>query len=373
MQVSLSESKRPILVQFEVVIKEQSQVEVHSVAGLLGKYHLYLTSHTLIFVGDKNSFQVPLCYVGNFKRSGGFLSSKKLEVITRKSSTLPNYIKETCELQNKPLPPVPEFPKFFLLKFRSEGRDEVHAKLEEALHNRIWERPTKHQEKQKQVQGYGISAIKHSLRQETQDATQTISSFGDLKTLFENSRELAQLANKLKTLDNSDPEILEIQQQMESFGFASGVTKQTAGKNYYQQLAREISDFIYPHLEQKGGALPLVDAYSLYNRARGDLVSPHDMKQASSIMKKLSLPVQLNQLPSGVNILQIGEDSIKQLLHSALGQVQEAGNLTAVQLAEAMQINVLIAKQLLVEGEAKGDLARDEGIEGLHFYINILK
>lgn len=54
--------------------------------------------------------------------------------------------------------------------------------------------------------------------------------------------------------------------------------RDTTGKNYHSELAREIEKFMNNVINEFGGVLALVDVYCLYNRARGtDLISPDDL------------------------------------------------------------------------------------------------
>mmetsp|Transcript_4016 Transcript_4016/g.3821 ORF Transcript_4016/g.3821 Transcript_4016/m.3821 type:complete len:166 (+) Transcript_4016:652-1149(+) len=160
---------------------------------------------------------------------------------------------------------------------------------------------------------------------------------------------------------------------MASLGFTSGVTKESSGNNFHVQLAREICDYIRPHLEENGGVLPMLDAYCMYNRARGgDLISPNDMKRACDLMEGLRLPIQVKNLPSGVIIMQLGGESVERLISLAVEKINSKDHLSAKELGEELGINALIAKQCLVEAESRGILCRDQGIQGLHFYLNIL-
>ena len=78
--------------------------------------------------------------------------------------------------------------------------------------------------------------------------------------------------------ESQDPEMQEIKDLMSELGFTSGVTKSSAGRDFHLQLAREICDYIHPILAKSGGMLPILDAFTMYNRARGgDLISPSDM------------------------------------------------------------------------------------------------
>jgi ESCRT-II complex subunit VPS36 len=169
--------------------------------------------------------------------------------------------------------------------------------------------------------------------------------------------------------DQSDAEFVEIQSLMSELGFSSGVTRENAGRNYLESLCREICDFILPHLEK--GMLTLFDVYCMYNRSRGiDLISPSDLKEACDKLQKLSLPISLKTLDSGVVVLQ--SNNIAPIIAEAVHLVSEHEHLSAMELGHLMGINPVISKEYLLEGEKMGELARDETIHGLHFYPNVL-
>jgi ESCRT-II complex subunit VPS36 len=49
----------------------------------------------------------------------------------------------------------------------------------------------------------------------------------------------------------------------------------------------------------------MVDAYCLFNRARGtELISPEDLLQACTIWQTLDVPVRLRKFDSGVMVIQ---------------------------------------------------------------------
>ena len=65
--------------------------------------------------------------------------------------------------------------------------------------------------------------------------------------------------------------------------FTSHVSKSISGKKFYQDLAREIENFLDKIINQErfSGVIGVIDLFCLYNRARGtDLVSPEDMNVA---------------------------------------------------------------------------------------------
>ena len=84
-------------------------------------------------------------------------------------------------------------------------------------------------------------------------------------------------------MDGESAEMKEIQEIMFGMGigneFTSTVTKETAGSNYIDELAKEIEQFVRLSISDYGGLIGLIDLYCVYNRSRGtDMISPEDLK-----------------------------------------------------------------------------------------------
>lgn len=56
---------------------------------------------------------------------------------------------------------------------------------------------------------------------------------------------------------------------LQNIGFIDPVTKETSGKEYYKELSKQIAVFLNDYLNTSVGIISLIDAYCLYNRARG--------------------------------------------------------------------------------------------------------
>ena len=62
----------------------------------------------------------------------------------------------------------------------------------------------------------------------------------------------------------------EVNQVLTSIGFVDPVTKETSGKSYFTDLARQISEYFLNYFKKEEvGILSLIDAYCIYNRSRG--------------------------------------------------------------------------------------------------------
>ena len=53
--------------------------------------------------------------------------------------------------------------------------------------------------------------------------------------------------------------------------------------------------------------------------------------------------------------------------------LRERPGLTADLLATQLNVNVVLMKELLLEGEVKGFLCRDESMEGVRYYENLFR
>lgn len=49
-------------------------------------------------------------------------------------------------------------------------------------------------------------------------------------------------------------------------GIVSPVTKQSAGKQYHEQLSRQLAEFLEKNLQREKGMMVLHDVYCLFNR-----------------------------------------------------------------------------------------------------------
>lgn len=383
MQAELTSSGRPILLPHELSLREVNGVRYFQGYSLTrtseqvgGHYELYVTSHRLLLVHHMTALQIPLHNLGSFDTAGGWFRSAKLSFQLTNFDSHPFYIKEACSIAGKPEPPLPSYPRQILIKFKSNSdRDLTYAAITKAKADEVWTKPTVVE--RLKVSGYGLAGVKTHLKQEATEAhTDIDSAFTDLKSLTDKSRKLIDLAARLKTVDEEakDPELIEIRRVMGDLGFTSGVSRDTTGQNYFTQLARDLIDFIMPHLQANGGLLTIFDVFCLYNRARGtNLISPQDLQRSFESLSRLNLPVIYKELKNGIRVLQLASMREQELLEAVVRLTQERGNLSELELSAALKINPLIAKQCLLNAEDQGFIARDESMQGLRFYENLLR
>lgn len=116
--------------------------------------------------------------------------------------------------------------------------------------------------------------------------------------------------------------------------------------------------------------MSLADVYCRVNRARGlELLSPEDLLHAC---EQLTGPIKLRRFPSGAMVLQLESQDDEFIATDTLEKVQIAESLAVEELANQLGISLLLAKERLLVTERLGKVCRDESVEGLRFYPNLL-
>ncbi|RAL49030.1 hypothetical protein DM860_001350 [Cuscuta australis] len=214
--------------------------------------------------------------------------------------------------------------------------------------------------------------------------------FQDLNALMSKAKEMVILAEKMrmKLLSSSNNNAgsndedmgtkEEMQDWLLSVGIASPVTKESAGALYHQQLSRQLADFIRIPLDRAGGMINLIDAYCLFNRARGtELISPDDLMRACSLWEKFNVPVMLRKFDSGVLVIQTKSYSDNEVFARIKSLVTKADALrvgiSASDAAKTLGVAPAMAKEHLLAAEGKGLLCRDVSPDGFRFFINIFQ
>jgi len=115
--------------------------------------------------------------------------------------------------------------------------------------------------------------------------------------------------------------------------------------------------------------MALTDYYCVFNRLRGtSLVSPEDLRQACRQFGKLGFAFGLATIGAVTVVQMQGGLDTNSLNVTAL--LQQHAYLTAGILARSHRVSAIVAAAWLAEEEARGQVARDESIEGLRYYPN---
>ena len=85
----------------------------------------------------------------------------------------------------------------------------------------------------------------------------------------------------------------------------------------------------------------------------------------------MKIPLRLRQFENGVLTLESAdsEDEVLQIIKESMSQGEDS-YLTAIQLADALSVSVVLAKEYLKIAESTGLACRDESFEGIRFYTN---
>lgn len=146
---------------------------------------------------------------------------------------------------------------------------------------------------------------------------------------------------------------------------------------YFEELSRQLSDFLKEPLNRAGGMMTLQEVYCQFNRARGsEFVSPEDLKQATKHFLKIKAPLKLRILSSGVAIIQsndFSESEVNEKIKEIVEEMEGKGPLTETIVMDILKVPVSIAKEYLLAAERDMVLCRDEGPEGTRFYKNVFK
>ncbi|KAG9302381.1 hypothetical protein G9A89_011431 [Geosiphon pyriformis] len=238
------------------------------------------------------------------------------------------------------------------LAFRGGGSGLFYDKLKIAMTEKKWEKMTE-QAPSKSSPDFnpglgGIRGIEHNVTESKKEQEETLAqAFKDLDGLMAKAEEMERVS--------------------------SPVTKRDAGSSYHQELSRQLAEFLEKILERENGMMALTDIYCLFNRARGvALISPEDLYKACSLFEKLNLPMRLRKFESGLNITSVLTHSDEQTAQLILSFIRAEGPKTAIDVAERQNASIFLVTEQLLMTEAKGLICRDETVEGIRFYDNLI-
>jgi hypothetical protein len=223
------------------------------------------------------------------------------------------------------------------------------------------------------------------------------SAFSDLEALMSSAKDIVALAEKFANESGTNPLINESAAAMGMIA-TKDVSGESSNSLYINQLARDLAEYVTRSsgavLRVNGGVVGLVDLWAMINRARDgfELISPADFRQATAAWERLNLPVRLRQFKSGLLVVQAkdwtDEKAITQIT-SWLQSLQvspppeEAAvawdwtaygcGVTAQDAALRFGWKIGVASEELELAEERGVLCREEGIEGLKFWLNFME
>ncbi|TPX35582.1 hypothetical protein SmJEL517_g02163 [Synchytrium microbalum] len=272
-------------------------------------------------------------------------------------------------------------PVFILrLSFRSGGMPDFAKALRLAIQKKEWEKqvetPKVSSPQGRDMMG-GIGSIMRNVDQSRVATNESLSeAFRDLDALMQKAAESisTKLASSSASSNEDSSEMAMFREYLVDLGISSPVTKKTAGNMYDTELARQLAEFLEVVLPRSGGMMTMVDVYCIFNRARGvALVSPEDLIRASQQYERIGLPYRLRKFDSGLLVVQSATQNDADTATRVRERVQATkGGLTAVGFATSERISVILAREQLLMAESRALVCRDDSIEGLRFYDNLI-
>lgn len=366
-----------ILSPDEQLIVQQSGVRLYDgeTKSAFDYGKLQLTTHRLIWRHPKDqkciiSLHLSLVVLAE-EQSSGFYKGPKIVVHL---STPEQY---------KPPGPVTSSPNHFIkLSFKEGGEPTFYPNIQDALQRKQWQvvpKAVSASASGKQWRS-GIGGIERNIQKKAMETDKNITeAFEDLNKLMDQAKQMVTLSKNISTKirekqgDITEDETVRFKSYLLSLGISDPVTRDThgSGQQYYKELAKQVATFIQEPLKECGGTMTLTDAYCRVNRARGlELLSPEDLVNACQMLEIMQLPVRLQVFESGVMVLILATHCEEQAIIKTTQVVEEAGSLTADELARLIGLSVVLSKERLLSAENKGNLCRDETVEGLRFYPN---
>lgn len=303
------------------------------------------------------------------------------------------------------------------LSFRAGGDKAFYERLKNALIQRKWllqqappvPRPdqdtrsstpdlTSSPASRSQSTSVGIAGLEQrGLQSRRNNEVVLGSAFGDLEALMASAKDIVALAERFAQESGNESSNPLLSESASAMGMVA--TKDISGDSsnslYINELARNLAEYVSDErrgiLRANGGIVSLVDLWAMVNRARNgvELISPADFHQATVAWERLNLPVRLREFRSGLLVVQSKEWTDEKVLGQITAWLkslqasppEEATawdwtafgcGVTAQEAASRFGWSLGVATEELEMAEEKGVLCREEGIEGLKFWLNFI-
>lgn len=376
----LSKVGKPILLDFEIEIKTGSQIDIllePNKEGFLKDGYVVLTNFRIIYITSGNT-------------TGWALSLSNIKVAEDCSTMLSTSSRIRISFFNSS--------KEINIKFGASKTEKAEFLdiLNKQLLKKSWQQTSKLATAQEETFSTGFAGVGGIIRKQERDMAKvdsvTKEALSDLESLMRSARDVISVVQRYAAFqqDKSEQnfsdsstdvgERNEMESIMQSIGIVSPVTKFSAGRLFHTELSRQLADVLLRGdlLRKMGGMLSLTDAYCVFNRARGtELVSPNDFLRAAEELNTLRLGLSFQKFPSGVMNIHLDEFDESSTLTRFLNLLREseiaATGLSANTAAKRMKVSLVVIKEQLLACERRGELCRDESIEGLFFFPNLFK
>ena len=221
------------------------------------------------------------------------------------------------------------------------------------------------------TESVGISAIINDVHNDISKQNKTLESgLQDINALKESANELMKIAQQLRVKNDKDSQN-DLGSVLLALGVSDPVTRETAGKSFATELARQFATFMKKVLVQTGGVLSVAEAYCLFNRSLGtNYVSPNDLADAIQHLNRREYGVKIETI-EGVTVVILSDKQYKSILKDILSKFGDDEFTTPLLMSKKTQLPISITRNYLLRAEADGVLCRDDSMAGLRFYKNM--
>ena len=386
---------------------------------------MFFTNYRVLCLSTKYVFDIPLCFIeSNSVKKPTFASltnaSTYIQINIKKKINLlsdaPQYMKDNFssnDLQSSNY----SLPSYAMIKFKDKQFDmnksneilslaikskeyDIQRKKKEVYENLLNKQNQNNDKEQyegltaEEVEnaknltrgkGLGLSRVQNAIKQNMEKQSEKINSaFTDITSLKSHVKEMISLAQIIRSNININAKIedansKEINSVLSKIGFVDPVTKEVSGSEYYVKLAEQINEYFDDYFKKnpKVKVITLIDAYCVYNRARGgNTISPKDMKQALDNFKNVTQKVMWKNYNNEMIVLHTKDYSNENILEMVKKFMTDnkKKSINVKELAEILNVGNVILEKILIEDMLKeGYLLEDESDLDVVYYQNYIK
>ena len=361
----------------------------------------YFTNFRILSLSDEYIFDIPYLFIEKMEIKKPFVLNLHgsqyinltLPRICNLAFNCPLYLSENFE-KNQILSTQITYPRNVEIKFKKDSGDinQAFNHLQKAYNNKDYMNSylpkVENQEENiqtnynPQIRSYGLGMERVKKQQEEkikQDSLLINSSFTGIQSLRQNAEQMISLAQQIRAKlgnSNQNKESSEINGILSKIGFIDPVTKEVSGSDYYINLGEQINDYFYKYFTENPNikVITLIDAYCIYNRARGgNTISPKDMTQALKYFETNTHQVLVKNFNNEMIVLHTKEYSSDNILVLITNFMKKNGQnyIDMNDMSKILNVeNVLLEKILIEDLLFNGKLLIDEDDLEVRYYLN---
>lgn len=289
--------KNDLLFEGESIIYKADDIKSEDKDGNVERnMKLYVTNFRILTINTSKVFDLPLPLIKNNYVSKPMLfgSPYICAYINQGNRVAPYYIREQLGISSVSF----NYPEYIMIKFKdkSANLNNINDIIKSAIRNKDFDRSYKKSDNNNNsstiltnsnthnnhnthnthntntLYTFGIQKAVNNMDNRLKNNQNLISSsFSDTNSLRQNASQLIEIGSQLKSkLDKADEnEAIEIHKMLQKIGYIDPVTKEQTGKEYHKELAFQLNSFFEEYFKNNEGIITLIDAYCIYNRARG--------------------------------------------------------------------------------------------------------